>query len=101
MRSVSVKTERNGTFVQFDERGRSARREAPPVRERSVPSDDAAPWTSVAVRPVRPRRPPREGFPAVSYAARHFDGCANFDEIVFRTKGFSGLTLRLYNPVQG
>jgi hypothetical protein len=39
-----------------------------------------------------------EEFPAVSYAARHFDGSANFDEIVFPTKGFSGLTLRLYNP---
>jgi hypothetical protein len=39
-----------------------------------------------------------EVFPAVSYATRHFDGSANFDEIVFPTKGFSGLTLRLYNP---
>jgi hypothetical protein len=39
-----------------------------------------------------------EEFPAVSYATRHFDGSANFDEIVFPTKGFSGLTLRLYNP---
>ena len=39
-----------------------------------------------------------EEFPAVSYATRHFDGSANFDEIVFPTKGFSGLTLRLYSP---
>jgi len=39
-----------------------------------------------------------EQFPAVSYATRHFDGSASFDEIVFPTKGFSGLTLRLYNP---
>ena len=39
-----------------------------------------------------------EEFPAVSYATRHFDGSASFDEIVFPTKGFSGLTLRLYNP---
>lgn len=39
-----------------------------------------------------------EEFPAVSYATRHFDGSANFDEIVFPTKCFSGLTLRLYNP---
>ena len=33
--------------------------------------------------------------------SRHFDGNANFDEIIFPTKGFSGLTLRLYNPDTG
>ncbi|MDP9848368.1 hypothetical protein [Streptosporangium lutulentum] len=38
-----------------------------------------------------------EEFPAVSRASRHFDGGANFDEIEFPTKGFSGLTLRLYD----
>src|SRR5947209_5300253 len=41
---------------------------------------------------------PWEEFPAVSEASRHFDGGANFDEITFPTKGFSGLTLRLYDP---
>ena len=39
-----------------------------------------------------------EEFPGISHASRHFDGAANFDEIIFPTKGFSGLTLRLYNP---
>jgi hypothetical protein len=39
-----------------------------------------------------------EEFPAVSHASRHFDGGANFDEITFQTKGFAGLTLRLYDP---
>jgi hypothetical protein len=42
-----------------------------------------------------------EEFPAVSEASRHFDGGANFDEITFPTKGFSGLTLRLHNPDTG
>jgi hypothetical protein len=38
-------------------------------------------------------------FPGVSICAgRIFDGGANFDEIVFPTKGTRGLTLRLYNP---
>jgi hypothetical protein len=41
-----------------------------------------------------------EEFPALSRASRHFDGAANFDEIEFPTKGFSGLTLRLYDPEQ-
>lgn len=39
-----------------------------------------------------------EEFPGVSRAGRFFDGAANFDEIDFPTKGFTGLTLRLYNP---
>ncbi len=39
-----------------------------------------------------------EEFPGVSRASRHFDGAANFDEIDFPTKGFSGLTVRLYDP---
>ena len=42
-----------------------------------------------------------EEFPAVSRASRHFDGAANFDEIDFPTKGFTGLTLRLYDPERG
>ncbi|WP_405730332.1 hypothetical protein OG607_30430 [Streptomyces sp. NBC_01537] len=39
-----------------------------------------------------------EEFPAVSRASRHFEGGASFDEIEFPTKGFTGLTLRLYDP---
>jgi hypothetical protein len=39
-----------------------------------------------------------EEFPGVSRAIRIFDGAANFDEADFPTKGFSGLTLRLYDP---
>jgi hypothetical protein len=42
-----------------------------------------------------------EEFPGISHASRHFDGGANFDEITFPSKGFSGLTLRLYNPDTG
>ncbi|MET9320284.1 hypothetical protein ABZX75_08870 [Streptomyces sp. NPDC003038] len=38
-----------------------------------------------------------EEFPAVSCASRHFDGGASFDEVEFPTKGFAGLTLRLYD----
>ncbi|MBC6458900.1 hypothetical protein [Actinomadura sp. HBU206391] len=41
-----------------------------------------------------------EEFPAVSMASRHFEGAANFDEIEFPTKGFAGLTVRLYDPVR-
>ncbi|GAA4590091.1 hypothetical protein GCM10023194_46070 [Planotetraspora phitsanulokensis] len=41
-----------------------------------------------------------EEFPAVSHASRHFGGGANFDEIEFPTKGFAGLTLRLYDTEQ-
>ncbi|HEY2061895.1 MAG TPA: hypothetical protein VGH57_26230, partial [Amycolatopsis sp.] len=38
-------------------------------------------------------------FPGVSVSTgRIFDGGAHFDEIVFPTKGFRGLTLRLYDP---
>ena len=39
-----------------------------------------------------------EEFPGISEAARHFDGAASVDEIMFPTKGFAGLTLRLYHP---
>ncbi|GIL31630.1 hypothetical protein [Actinocatenispora comari] len=39
-----------------------------------------------------------EEFPGVSRASVHFDGAASFDEIEFPTKGFAGLTLRLYDP---
>jgi len=39
-----------------------------------------------------------EEFPGVSEASRHFDGAANFDEITFPTRGYAGMTLRLYDP---
>ncbi|MFB4281327.1 MULTISPECIES: hypothetical protein [unclassified Nonomuraea] len=37
-------------------------------------------------------------FPGYSVATRHFGGAASFDEIECPTKGFSGLTVRVYNP---
>jgi hypothetical protein len=39
-------------------------------------------------------------FPATSYCIRIFDGAANMDEITFHTKGFRGLTLRLFDPAR-
>jgi hypothetical protein len=40
--------------------------------------------------------------PAVAICRdRLFEGAANFDEITFPTKGFRGLTLRLYDPERG
>ena len=39
-----------------------------------------------------------EEFPAISRASAHFEGGANFDEIEFPTKGYAGLTLRLFDP---
>jgi hypothetical protein len=42
-----------------------------------------------------------EQFPATSECVRLFDGAANLDEIRFPTRGFSGLSLRLYDPHQG
>jgi hypothetical protein len=39
-----------------------------------------------------------ETFPGRSRVLRVFDGAANVDEIRFPTKGFSGLTLRIYEP---
>lgn len=40
-------------------------------------------------------------FPALSRAVSVFDGAANFDEITFPTKGFAGLTLRMFDPANG
>jgi hypothetical protein len=37
-------------------------------------------------------------FPATSACWSLFGGAANLDEITFPTKGFTGLTLRLYEP---
>jgi hypothetical protein len=42
-----------------------------------------------------------EEFPAISQASVHFDGGAHFDEITFPTKGYAGLTLRLYDQDTG
>jgi hypothetical protein len=42
-----------------------------------------------------------EEFPGISRAVRLFEGAAHLDEIEFPTKGFSGLTLRLYDPERG
>jgi hypothetical protein len=42
-----------------------------------------------------------EEFPGSARVVRAFDGAANFDEIIFPTKGFSGLTLRLFEPDTG
>ncbi|NUW30544.1 hypothetical protein HTZ77_03770 [Nonomuraea sp. SMC257] len=39
-----------------------------------------------------------EEFPGRSTCGRHFDGAANVDEIAFPAKGFSGLTVRIFNP---
>ncbi|MFI5805329.1 hypothetical protein [Streptomyces sp. NPDC051561] len=39
-----------------------------------------------------------EEFPGRVRASTHFDGRASFDEIRFPTKGFAGMTLRLYEP---
>ncbi|KAB8189329.1 hypothetical protein FH608_039635 [Nonomuraea phyllanthi] len=36
-------------------------------------------------------------FPGYSVATRHFDGAASFDEITCPTRGFSGMSVRLYN----
>jgi len=37
-------------------------------------------------------------FPSTSVCHRIFDGAANFDEISIPERGFSGLTLRLFDP---
>jgi hypothetical protein len=42
-----------------------------------------------------------EEFPGFSVATRHFGGAASVDEIEFPTKGFSGMTVRLYDVRAG
>jgi hypothetical protein len=37
-------------------------------------------------------------FPGTSTCVTAWDGAANFDQITFPTKGFRGLTVRMYNP---
>jgi len=39
-------------------------------------------------------------FPATSWCVPFFDGAANADEITFPTKGFRGLTFRLFDPAR-
>ena len=41
-----------------------------------------------------------EEFPGESTAVKVWDGAANFDQIDFPTKGWRGLTLRLYDPAR-
>ncbi|MFI7615280.1 hypothetical protein ACIBP6_29025 [Nonomuraea terrae] len=58
-------------------------------------------WNVVNRRLVKPLSGSAEWdeFPGRSVATRHFGGAASFDEIEFPTKGFSGLTVRVYDPV--
>jgi hypothetical protein len=39
-----------------------------------------------------------EEFPGTAVCRSHFDGAANVDQIDFPTLGFSGMTLRLFDP---
>jgi hypothetical protein len=42
-----------------------------------------------------------EDFPATSTCRSLLGGAGNLDEITFPAKGFTGLTLRLYEPAPG
>ncbi|MEH1100835.1 hypothetical protein [Micromonospora sp. CPCC 205561] len=53
------------------------------LRERHVGGDD---W---------------DEFPGVSVARSFFGGAGSFDEITFPTRGFSGATVRIHDPVTG
>ncbi|NUP03461.1 MAG: hypothetical protein HOV96_21530 [Nonomuraea sp.] len=57
-------------------------------------------WDVVNRRRVKPLAGSDEWeeFPGRSVATRHFGGAASFDEITFPTKGWHGLTVRLYDP---
>ncbi|TDD45143.1 hypothetical protein E1286_24985 [Nonomuraea terrae] len=58
-------------------------------------------WNVINRRLVKPLSGSAEWdeFPGRSVATRHFGGAASFDEIEFPTKGFSGLTVRVYDAV--
>ncbi|MEV0385279.1 hypothetical protein [Nonomuraea sp. NPDC050643] len=58
-------------------------------------------WNVLSRRLVKPLAGSDEWdeFPGESVATRHFDGGASFDEVAFPTKGFKGLTVRVFNPV--
>ncbi|MEU7746200.1 hypothetical protein [Nonomuraea sp. NPDC049158] len=57
-------------------------------------------WNVINRRLVKPLTGSDEWdeFPGISVASRHFDGAASFDEIKCPTRGFSGLTIRIFNP---
>ncbi|MCA2219622.1 hypothetical protein [Nonomuraea aurantiaca] len=57
-------------------------------------------WNVINRRLVKPLTGSDEWdeFPGTSVASRHFDGAASFDEIKCPTRGFSGLTIRIFNP---
>ncbi|WP_370942973.1 hypothetical protein AB5J62_28345 [Amycolatopsis sp. cg5] len=60
-------------------------------------------WTVVNRRLLKPLTGSDEWdeFPATSTCHTVFDGAGNFDEISFPTKGFTGMTLRLFAPGTG
>ncbi|MEV6152264.1 hypothetical protein AB0L53_18150 [Nonomuraea sp. NPDC052129] len=60
----------------------------------------AGSWNVTHRRLVKPLTGSAEWdeFPGTSVASRHFDGAASFDEIKCPARGFSGLTIRIFNP---
>ena len=54
-------------------------------------------WTSVHHRRTPFTDEPWDEFTGVTRCWSAFDGAANLDEIVFPEKGYSGLTIRLYD----
>lgn len=57
-------------------------------------------WNVVNRRLVKPLTGSDEWdeFPGTSVGSRHFDGAASFDEIKCPSRGFTGLTIRIFNP---
>jgi hypothetical protein len=57
-------------------------------------------WDVVNRRLVKPLTSSTEWdeFPATSTCHGFFDGAGIFDEMIFPTKGFSGMTLRVFDP---
>lgn len=60
----------------------------------------AGSWNVIHRRLVKPLTGSDEWdeFPGTSVASRHFDGAASFDEIKCPSRGFTGLTIRIFNP---
>lgn len=60
-------------------------------------------WDVVNRRLAKPLAGSQEWdeFPAVSISHGFFGGAGNFDEITFPTRGFSGATVRVYDPDAG
>ncbi|GAB2950431.1 hypothetical protein GCM10027280_43620 [Micromonospora polyrhachis] len=76
---------------------------SPPIRQPGVGDFDflVGSWEVTNRRLVRPLTGSTEWdeFPATAVChAPLFGGAANLDEITFHTKGFTGLTLRLFDP---